>query len=124
MELGPYHFDNPENQTFAVNSQCCIDRMPLESCTKLHDYTSIPDISSLPMKLHWSKPSCRHCKEMGKACRSKISECSLAHVQTAESECSDFPQDSSRRGTSIKISVCTVSVALIAVGASHHLPSL
>ncbi|KAL6272123.1 hypothetical protein ACE6H2_022815 [Prunus campanulata] len=76
------------------------------------------------MKLHWSKPSCRHCKEMGKACRSKISEYSLAHVQTAESECLDFPQDSSRRGTRRKISVCTVSVALIAVGASHHLPSL
>ncbi|ONI22048.1 hypothetical protein PRUPE_2G104000 [Prunus persica] len=44
------------------------------------------------MKLHWSKPSCRHCKEMGKACRSKISEYSLAHVQTAESECLDFPE--------------------------------
>ncbi|XP_021813115.1 rust resistance kinase Lr10 [Prunus avium] len=42
---------------------------------------------------------------MGKPCRSKISEYSLAHVQTAESECLDFPE------------VCTVSVALIAVGA-------
>ncbi|CAL9006151.1 unnamed protein product, partial [Prunus brigantina] len=107
---------------YAVNTQCSVDRLPLVSCIKLHDYTSIPDISSTfamnkIMKLHWSKPSCRHCKEMGKACRSKISEYSLAHVQTAESECLDFPEDSSRRGTRIKISVCTVSVALIAVGA-------
>ncbi|KAI5344534.1 hypothetical protein L3X38_012411 [Prunus dulcis] len=110
MKLGPYHLDNHENQTYAVNALCSVDRIPLESCTKLHDYTSIPDI--LPtfamkkiMKLHWSKPSCRHCKGMGKACRSKISEHSLAHVQTAESECLDFPE------------VCTVSVVLIAVGA-------
>ncbi|CAL8120080.1 unnamed protein product [Prunus armeniaca] len=117
MQLSPSDFDNPENGIYAVNTQCSVDRLPLESCSKLHDYTSIPDISSLPMKLHWSKPSCRHCEEMGKACRSKISEYSLAHVQTAESECLDFPEDSSRRGTRIKISVCTVSVALIAVGA-------
>ncbi|VVA34528.1 PREDICTED: rust resistance kinase Lr10 [Prunus dulcis] len=116
-QLSPYHLDNHENQTYAVNALCSVDRLPLESCTKLHDYTSIPDISSLPMKLHWSKPSCRHCEEKGMKCRSKISEYSLAHVQTAESQCLDFPEDSSRRGTRIKISVCTVSVALIAVGA-------
>ncbi|XP_021830977.1 rust resistance kinase Lr10-like, partial [Prunus avium] len=119
MELGSYRFEqkDPENQTYAVKSQCSIDRLPLESCTKLHDYTSIPDISS-QMKLHWSKPSCRHCEEMGKACRSKISEYSLARVnKTAERECLDFAEDSSHRGTRIKISVCTVSVAFIAVGA-------
>ncbi|BBG96825.1 Protein kinase superfamily protein [Prunus dulcis] len=111
IKLGPYQLDNPENQTYAVNAQCSVDRIPLVSCTKLHDYTSIPDISTFAMKkimkLHWSKPSCRHCEEMGKACRSKISEYSLAHVQTAESECLDLPEDSSRRGTHIKISVCT-----------------
>ncbi|XP_034203553.1 rust resistance kinase Lr10-like [Prunus dulcis] len=97
IKLGPYQLDNPENQTYAVNAQCSVDRIPLVSCTKLHDYTSIPDISTFAMKkimkLHWSKPSCRHCEEMGKACRSKISEYSLAHVQTAESECLDLPED-------------------------------
>ncbi|KAL6289592.1 hypothetical protein ACE6H2_007102 [Prunus campanulata] len=97
MQLSPSDHDNPENGIYAVNTQCSVDRLPLESCTKLHDYTSIPDISSnfamnKIMKLRWSKPSCRHCEEKGKACRSKISEYSLAHVQTAESECLDFPE--------------------------------
>ncbi|CAB4269132.1 unnamed protein product [Prunus armeniaca] len=97
MQWSPSDLDNPENGIYAVNTQCSVDRLPLESCTKLHDYTSIPDISSnfgmnKITKLHWSKPSCRHCKEMGKACRSKISNYSLAQVQTAESECLDFPE--------------------------------
>ncbi|ONI21458.1 hypothetical protein PRUPE_2G067000 [Prunus persica] len=66
IKLGLYYLDNPENQTYAVNTQCSVDRIALVSCTKLHDYTSIPDISTFAMKkimkLHWSKPSCRIAK--------------------------------------------------------------
>ncbi|CAN6562349.1 unnamed protein product [Malus baccata var. baccata] len=49
IELCPYGVDNPENQTnyYAVEGRCSIDRMNLVSCTKLRDYTSIPDISSV-----------------------------------------------------------------------------
>ncbi|CAN6562360.1 unnamed protein product [Malus baccata var. baccata] len=77
IKLCPSGLDNPENQTnyYAVNGQFSIDDMPLVSCTKLRDYTSVPDISSVGafslMMLQWSKPLCGRCEEMGKTCRLK-----------------------------------------------------
>ncbi|TQE10412.1 hypothetical protein C1H46_004009 [Malus baccata] len=95
IKLCPCGLDNPENQTnyYAVNGYCSIDDMNLVSCTKLRDYTSIPQISSVGafnlMMLQWSKPSCGRCEEMGKTCRLKrtIGQYNFTYNQTAETEC-------------------------------------
>ncbi|KAM2195403.1 hypothetical protein ACFX1R_029409 [Malus domestica] len=94
IKLCPSGLDKPENQTnyYAVNGQFSIDDMPLVSCTKLRDYTSVPDISSVGafslMMLQWSKPSCGRCEEMGKTCRLKrtIGQYNFTDNQTAETE--------------------------------------
>lgn len=95
IELCPYGLENPENQTYyAVKGKCSIDDMNLVSCTKLRDYTSVPDISLArafrPMMLQWCKPSCGRCEEMGKTCRLKRTighQYNFTDNQTAETEC-------------------------------------
>ncbi|KAK9912760.1 hypothetical protein M0R45_036604 [Rubus argutus] len=72
MNLGPCLGNNPAgNQVFAVSGSCYMDHLPLVSCTKVRDYTSVPytsvDINVL--KLHWSIPSCEYCEMMKKKCR-------------------------------------------------------
>ncbi|VVA27860.1 PREDICTED: rust resistance kinase Lr10 [Prunus dulcis] len=53
--------NNSGNHLYAVTSAyCSFDEMPLVSCIKVHDYTS--DISDEIGVLHWSIPSCEHCK--------------------------------------------------------------
>ncbi|CAL8162261.1 unnamed protein product [Prunus armeniaca] len=59
--LSPCHGNNSGNHIYAVlGDYCFIDNMPLVSCIKLHDYTSDPEMEEL--LLHWSIPSCEHCK--------------------------------------------------------------
>ncbi|XP_068345269.1 rust resistance kinase Lr10-like [Pyrus communis] len=123
IKLCPSGLDNPENQTnyYAVDGRCSIDDMNLVSCTKLRDYTSVPDISlvgaSGPMMLQWSKPSCGRCKEMGKPCRLKrtIGQYNFTDNQTAETEC--VSEDSTRGRTSLEISgIFTLYVVVTVVG--------
>ncbi|KAM1285124.1 hypothetical protein ACFX2I_027934 [Malus domestica] len=110
IKLCPCGLDNPENQTnyYAVNGYCSIDDMNLVSCTKLRDYTSIPQISLVEafnlMMLQWSKPSCGRCEEMGKTCRLKrtIGQYNFTDNQTAETEC--VSEDSTHGRTSLEIS--------------------
>ncbi|CAN6697683.1 unnamed protein product [Malus baccata var. baccata] len=123
IKLCPSGLDNPENQTnyYAVNGQFSIDDMPLVSCTKLRDYTSVPDISSVGafslMMLQWSKPLCGRCEEMGKTCRLKrtIGQYNFTDNQTAETEC--VSEDSTRGRTSLEISsIFSLSVVVTVAG--------
>ncbi|PRQ32589.1 putative glycerophosphodiester phosphodiesterase, protein kinase RLK-Pelle-LRK10L-2 family [Rosa chinensis] len=72
--LSPCH-GNPGNHiyAYALGRGCSIDKTPLVSCTKVHDYKDAlactDDFSG--MALHWSIPSCQHCEEKGKLCRLK-----------------------------------------------------
>ncbi|BFG34905.1 hypothetical protein CerSpe_211790 [Prunus speciosa] len=60
------------NHIYAVtDDNCSIDEMPLVSCIKVHGYTSDPayihqgvtdDNYPPTLLLHWSIPSCEHCK--------------------------------------------------------------
>ncbi|PRQ55487.1 putative glycerophosphodiester phosphodiesterase, protein kinase RLK-Pelle-LRK10L-2 family [Rosa chinensis] len=74
--------NNPGHQIFAVHSSddCSIDSLPLLSCTKVRDYSSVPSI--LPednirnlstqndiLDLYWSIRSCDYCQRMEKKCR-------------------------------------------------------
>lgn len=90
------HGSNPVgNQIFSIRGDdCSIDYFPLVSCTKVHDYytsSSVPDMSlgsrHNVLKLQWSKPSCQHCEELGKTCRSKSEQ--LTPNQTETTECID-----------------------------------
>ncbi|XP_008245710.2 PREDICTED: rust resistance kinase Lr10-like [Prunus mume] len=64
--LSPCHGNNSGNHFYAVlRDHCFIDEMPLVSCIKVHDYTS--DLAYIhddmgELLLHWSIPSCEHCK--------------------------------------------------------------
>ncbi|BFG34898.1 hypothetical protein CerSpe_211720 [Prunus speciosa] len=61
--LSPCHGNNSGNHIYAYNSgYCSIDDMPLVSCIKLQDYTSDPSYISDEIYMHWSIPSCEHCK--------------------------------------------------------------
>ncbi|KAK9939100.1 hypothetical protein M0R45_015809 [Rubus argutus] len=80
VKLSPCQ-SNPGNQIYAVLlddlcfilDYCSIDRMPLVSCTKVHDYSlALANIDSHYYTLRWSIPaSCQHCQETGKACMLK-----------------------------------------------------
>ncbi|KAL6276569.1 hypothetical protein ACE6H2_020170 [Prunus campanulata] len=66
------HDNNSGNHIYAVlGDSCFIDNMPLVSCIKVHSYTSDPayihrgvtdDNYPPTLLLHWSVPSCEHCK--------------------------------------------------------------
>ncbi|XP_016652719.1 PREDICTED: rust resistance kinase Lr10-like [Prunus mume] len=64
--LSPCHGNNSGNHFYAVlGDYYFIDEMPLVSCIKVHDYTSDPAYIYDEMGevlLHWSIPSCEHCK--------------------------------------------------------------
>ncbi|VVA39445.1 PREDICTED: rust resistance kinase Lr10 [Prunus dulcis] len=70
--LSPCHGNNSGNHIYAViDDSCFIGYMPLVSCTKVRDYPSDPAYIShenialyqgLLLLLHWSIPSCEHCK--------------------------------------------------------------
>ncbi|KAH0996736.1 hypothetical protein GBA52_020600 [Prunus armeniaca] len=63
VRLNPCHGNNSGNHIYAVIGYCSIDYLPLMSCIKLHDYTSDPAyIYDEIGILHWSIPSCEHCK--------------------------------------------------------------
>ncbi|PRQ32568.1 putative glycerophosphodiester phosphodiesterase, protein kinase RLK-Pelle-LRK10L-2 family [Rosa chinensis] len=112
--LSPCHSNPgiPGNQIYATfpdpKSDCSIDNIPLVSCTKVHDYkftlANTFGISYTAMYLHWSIPSCQHCKEMGKLCRLKNEFTNQTDLQT---KCLDVPK---AKGS------CTLSVILIVTG--------
>ncbi|KAI5323048.1 hypothetical protein L3X38_032120 [Prunus dulcis] len=57
--LSPCHGNNSGNHLYAVTGDyCSFDEMPLVSCIMVH-HTSDPDERGI---LHWSIPSCEHCK--------------------------------------------------------------
>ncbi|CAL2265356.1 unnamed protein product [Prunus armeniaca] len=61
--LSPCHGNNSGNHIYAAfNDYCSIDTMPLVSCIKLHNHTSDPAYYDGMGILHWSIPSCEHCK--------------------------------------------------------------
>lgn len=75
MNLSPCLGNNPAgSQIFAVSGSryCSMDNLPLVSCTKVRDYTSVPVLVEPGinlLKLHWYIPSCEYCEMMKKKCR-------------------------------------------------------
>ncbi|KAK9939138.1 hypothetical protein M0R45_015845 [Rubus argutus] len=122
--LSPCH-SNPGNQIYAAFAPdvvfCSIDKMPLVSCTKVHDYSlALANIDSpyyYTFRLRWSIPaSCQHCQETGKACKLKNEFTNQTDPRT---ECLDAPKAKGHKleGSTIKIvGFCTLSILLIGAG--------
>ncbi|XP_004306408.1 PREDICTED: probable receptor-like protein kinase At1g67000-like [Fragaria vesca subsp. vesca] len=126
--LSPCH-GNPGNQliyasittSYRYCSMGSIDRLPLVSCTKVHDYSGPAVTSNYPeyyfshsplyyraLYLYWSKPSCQQCEEMDKLCSLKNEFTNQTDPQT---QCLDVPK---AKGS------CTLSVILIVTGATIY----
>ncbi|KAF2312141.1 hypothetical protein GH714_028242 [Hevea brasiliensis] len=58
------------NKVYAFNSHDTIDQLPLTSCTKMYNVSSVPEMfdNSNIIRLNWSEPTCKFCEEQGKHC--------------------------------------------------------
>ncbi|KAK9939118.1 hypothetical protein M0R45_015826 [Rubus argutus] len=117
--LSPCH-SNPGNQIYVLADYCSIGKIPLVSCTKVHEYSLAPaNIGSYPYALRWSIPaSCQHCQKTGKACKLKNNE--FTNQTEPQNECFDVPKAKGHHklgGSTIKIlGFCALSILLIGIG--------
>ncbi|PQQ00440.1 rust resistance kinase Lr10-like [Prunus yedoensis var. nudiflora] len=79
-------FSGPGYQVYSVISSYSIEVLPLLSCTKMYNLSSVPYWSYKPANLYleWSEPNCGQCEAKGKMCRLKN------NGTKSEIECVDF----------------------------------
>lgn len=79
-------FSGPGYQVYSVVSSKSIRDLPLLSCTKMYNLSSVPYFSYEPANLYleWSEPNCGQCEARGKMCRLKN------NGTKSEIECVDF----------------------------------
>ncbi|VVA39921.1 PREDICTED: rust resistance kinase Lr10 [Prunus dulcis] len=60
-------FRGPGYQVYSVLSSNIIEVLPLLSCTKMYNLSSVPYYSNYPdnLYLEWSEPNCGHCERKG-----------------------------------------------------------
>ncbi|CAL8119018.1 unnamed protein product [Prunus armeniaca] len=86
-------FSGPGYQVYSVVSSKSIRDLPLLSCTKMYNLSSVPYFSYEPANLYleWSEPNCGQCEARGKMCRLKN------NGTKSEIECVDFSKAGTKR---------------------------
>ena len=82
----------PGYQVLVVRSESSIEFVPLASCTKMYNISSVPhEIFAVDRKylyMNWAEPNCTHCEVMGKGCRLK------SNGSNNQTECFVYPKPS------------------------------
>nr|WPF47131.1 receptor kinase 1 [Fragaria x ananassa] len=107
---------NHSNRMYALQNGCAeLKYMPqLVSCTKVEDYMSVPSVWMQPVKLKWTRPSCKRCEEMGKKCGflNQVAD----DQKTEETQCLEVPKGPNRGKRILEIlGICALATVLTGV---------